>query len=278
MSNSFAPGPNNWGQKRKRSTCAKWDGTVATAYRLGLGGPAPEEGRLAEHLVEREDDGHGQRHLRPGLHHQAEHVRAHRLLGPHLRHGPPPLVVHRAAPAQVRPLHLVPAAGPLAARGAGARRDVRHGLAAAAAAAHVLRRPLHCVERRQARLLAGVHQPLVGPQADHLPAADGEHGAAGSVHEHDLGAGVGGVAVHAVHEVAAGVEHRESPAVEQQRLAPHRQRDRPLVGRRRRRLAEARRGHVRVHLRRHASIWMQTGGSRFKNGGSGRRRKRQLGR
>ena len=37
-----------------------WHGAYSLeAGRLGLGGPAPEEGRLAEHLVEREDDGHG---------------------------------------------------------------------------------------------------------------------------------------------------------------------------------------------------------------------------
>ncbi|KAE8786185.1 hypothetical protein D1007_39969 [Hordeum vulgare] len=209
-------------------------------YNYNLRGPAPEERRPGEHLLERHHHGHGQRHAHAGLHHQAEHVRADHRLGHDLRHRAPLAVVHHAAPPRVGPLHLVRWPG----AGARARRHVRHRLAAAAPPDGVHGPP---------RLLAGEHEPLLALQAEAL-AADGEGGAAGRVHEDDLVAALGGVAVDAVGQVALDVEHREPLAVEQQRLAPHRQRRRPLrrgAGRRARRPVDgARRGrHVGVNLR-----------------------------
>uniref|UniRef100_A0A8R7PWN5 Uncharacterized protein n=1 Tax=Triticum urartu TaxID=4572 RepID=A0A8R7PWN5_TRIUA len=195
-----------------------------------LCGPAPEERRPREHLLQRHHHCHGERHAHAGLHRQAEHVRADHLLGPDLRHRAPLAVVHHAAPPRVRPLHLVrrPSAG------ARARRHVRQRLAAAAPPDGVHGPP---------RLLAGEDEPLLALQGEPL-AADGEGGAAGRVHEDDLVAALGGVAVDAVGKVALGVEHREPLAVEQQGLAPHRQRRRPVHRGAGRRLVDgARRGH-----------------------------------
>jgi hypothetical protein len=214
-------------------------------------GPAPEERRPPKQLVERHDHGHGERHVDPRLHHEAEHVRADRLLGLHLRDGPALVgVVHHAAAARVGPLHLVRGqrGGPSCGGHGGARRDARHRLPAAAAALDGVRGP--------PRLLARVDEPLLAGQAE-APAAHGEGRAAGGVHEHDLGLGV--VAVGAVRQVAPGVEHRVPPAVEQQRLAPHRQRRLLALAARRRcggSLSRRRRRqqHVGVDLRHASSI------------------------
>ena len=65
MSNCCAPGPKQLGGKRRGKKSTHANGMARRRYTesAALGGPAPEQGRLAEHLVEREDDGHEQEQL-----------------------------------------------------------------------------------------------------------------------------------------------------------------------------------------------------------------------
>jgi hypothetical protein len=65
---------------------------------------------------------------------------------------------------------------------------------------------------RPAGLLAGEHELLLVLEAEPL-AADGEAGAAGGVHEHDLVAALGRAALDAVGKVAPGVDLRLTVSV-----------------------------------------------------------------